>query len=299
MNYKNFNNYQLSFINYQLLIIIFLSLLLNSCGDNPPVDYQSQNFVEAYLIVDKPITGVNLMLTQSVTDSFNYANSFIRNADVFIKYNGITLKLVIDPTGDKGYYYPDTSLLVLPETIYNLEIRLKSGIVITATDTTPARFKWIAEPPDTLDYPLDSIHFSNGTDTIVRWSASNHNYPYILRTKCLDTMQYGKYINGDTTEKNRRCYRPHPNMASPNYTELTAWGIIPNYETGILWTGFKWYGLYDITVQSPDLAYLQWMVQYMRQSQYNPLLGNIKNGIGTFSSASQISKTVFIKKNIP
>ena len=296
-------NYQLSSINYQLLSLMAIMLFICSCADSPPVDYQPQNYVEAYLIVDKPITGVKLMITQPVNDSFSLAGSIIRDADVYIKYNGNTLKLKIAPTGKDGYYYPDSTVLVLPETIYNLEIHLNDlkHTVITAIDTTPARISWTNEPPDTLYFPMDSINFSNGTDRKMIWTATKNLYPFFLKTECLDTMEYGKYINGDTTEKNRRCFRPHYNMSSPNYTERTTWvSFLFNHETKILWLQqFKWFGLHEITIQAPDYNYSLWMIQYTRQSEYNPLLGNIKNGIGTFSSASQITKKVFLMKNIP
>jgi len=279
-----------------LLFGAFLSLIiLSGCQDLPPDVYDSRVFVEAYLIVDRPIDDVKIMFTQSLSDSFSYENSYIRDADVFIKYNSKKIKLVTDATGERGYYYPDTNVKVLPDTKYELEVILSDGSVLTAETNTPNPFKWIVPPPPTLYYPKDTVDLSDATDTIkISWERNPSALYYFIRISNLDTANYGKYLVPPTADSNRRVYKPFSNPESPSYTRTQSWGFVPLSESPVVWSTFKWYGKHRISIFTPDFNFIRWSLQYFRSGQYDPLLGNINGGIGCFGSASQIDADMFL-----
>lgn len=268
-----------------------------SCQDSPTTDYIPKVYIEAYLIVDKPITNIKVMFSQPMLDSFKYENYFIRTSQVYIKYDDKILKLITAGTGVQGYYYPDSSITVLPAKQYNLEVILEDGTVITGQTVTPDRFSWINPPPDTLYYPKDTVNLTDDPYGKLSWTTTKSKAGFIARITCLDTLGYGKYLNGDTTDKNRRIFRPWMRPQMQGYNDMNTWGLLASNETPVVWTSFKWYGWNDVTMMIGDFNYMRWALQYFRASQYNPLLSNIKNGIGCFGSASTISKKVFIIKN--
>ncbi len=283
------------------LLLVILTVILNSCQDAPPNVYIEQNYVESYLIVDEPIRFVKLMKTSPVSDSFKYDNAFIRDARVLIKVDGQTIQLICDAAGSNGYYNPDTTLLVQPSKKYDLEITLKDGTLMTGSTRTPARFNWINSPPDSLYYPKDTLNLTDGTKEKISWEKNpDVKFYYIIRIKSLDTLEYGKYLPTPTEEKNRRIYTFFGGgKNSPDYLESTRWAMVPAPETPIVWTTFKWFGLNEVTIMVADANFMKWSLQYFRTNQYNTLLGNINNGIGSFGSASQISKRTFLYKNQP
>ena len=280
----------------KILYALIPVLLVIGCQDLPPDVYEPKTYVEAYLIVDHPFEQIKIMTTQSLSDSFKLEESFVRDADVFIHYQDKTLKLVTDAKGTDGYYYPDTSLKVMPQTEYELEIRMKNGGLITAKTMTPQRFQWINEPPPTLQYPKDTINFSDAEDTLkVSWTKVPFAIYYFVRITCLDTALYGKYLNPPTLDSNRRVFKPFVNPDNPGYNRTQTWGFVPVNEVPVVWTFFKWYGKQRISILTPDFNFLKWSLQYFQARQYDPLLGNVKgDGIGIFGSASEIDAEFFL-----
>jgi hypothetical protein len=280
---------------YIILFAALLPILIISCEDLPPDTYDPKNYVEGYLIVDRPIEDIKLLRTQPLTDTLNYEKFFIRDAEVFISFKNQKIKLVIDAIGEKGYYYPDTTLKVLPETKYNLEIILKDGTIITSSTLTPKRFNWIDQPPAELQFPTDTIDFTDAQDTIKMKWVKNSFIPYsFIRIICLDTAQYGIYRTPQTLDSNRRVYREPTNRPNPRYNNRTLWGFVPFDSAPVIWTSFKWYGLHKISILSPDFNFMRYSLQYFRESQYNPLFSNIENGIGIFGSAAEVDAYSFV-----
>ena len=283
-------------LRYILPLLIAAAFLFNACEDLPPQVYEPKVYVETYLIVDHPFEQVKIMRTQALTDTFKYENTFIRDAEVLIRYKDKTLRLVTDATGIDGYYYPDTNVKVLPETEYRLEVRLKDGSHITAKTFTPKRFSWQVPPPIEVNYPKDTVNFSDATDPIkIKWEKNPSALYYFIRIACLDTLHYGKYLTPPTPDSNRRTYKPYANTSGPSYTRTQIWSFIPVNETPVVWTFFKWYGKQRVSVFTPDFNFLKWSLQYFRSGQYDPLLGNIEgDGIGIFGSASEIDADFFL-----
>jgi hypothetical protein len=291
--------YRINFKNIALLIIgVFSIFIFSACEDAIPSDYIEAKFVEAYLIVDEPIINIVLMNTQPVNQKFEYNNSLIRNAEVKIIGDGKEFILSIDTAGEKGYFYSDSTYLVKPNTQYKLEIRIPGYTdVITSETTTPSRFKYIKTSGEFLYYPKDSVKLPALDSFKLEWEkVPNINF-FLIDIRCLDTIEYGKYLLPPTEEKNRRIERPW--NQDEMYREISNYGLIPNTKTPVVWLSFKWFGKHEFSVFAPDWNYLRWFIQNYTKNQYDPKLSNMKNAMGVFGSASAARDTFFLVKNQP
>ncbi|MGQ9819394.1 MAG: DUF4249 family protein [Candidatus Kapaibacteriales bacterium] len=275
-------------------IFVFSFLLLFGCEDPVPTDYIPQYYVEAFLIVDQPIDLIRIQRTQPINDTFKLSNALVKDAVVKILVDEKELLLNYRDTGNidfRGYYYFDTSYKVEPNKIYKLEVITADGKKITGVTQTPERFQWTKLPPDTLIFPTDTINFKDKQPVKIKWTPVTNMFYYFVVSHCLDTLEYGKYLNPPLELKNRRIYRPNPNIDA----DVTNWDAIPNTEYQIFWLLFKWYGKHKIYVYAPDFNYLRWVLQHFRGSQINPLLSSVDGAIGVFGSASRISSNIFLK----
>ncbi len=286
--------------NFKIILFSFILVFLNyACEDPAPLEYIPQNFIEAYLIVGEPIKNIKIMRTQPLVDSFNYKNSFITDANVKIKYENQILELIPNSDVFEGYYYPDTNLLVKPNTKYNLEVKLKDGKIITGETITPGVLKWKRQLPQLIYYPVDTLKLPANDTLKLSWEQVPGTIVYFIRVKALDTLEYGKYLNPPTDEKNRRIVRPWERGSSAEYNEITRWGFIPNTESPVVWTALKWYGLNEVSILAPDYNFLRWFLQYQRKGQIDPLLTSVNGAIGIFGSFSEIRTKSFVVKNQP
>lgn len=276
------------------LIFGILFLILTGCEDPLPTDYIPQYYVEAFLIVDEPINMIRIERTQPLTDSFKLSNALVRDAIVKIYVDEKEFVLDYRDTGDvdhRGYFYSDTTYKVEPNKLYRLEVITSDGKRITGQTQTPDIFKWEKLPPDTLVYPKDTINFKDTPPVKIKWTPVRNMLYYLVVARCLDTLEYGMYLNPSTDVKNRRIYNPNPTEDA----DVTNWDAIPNIEYPLFWLLFKWYGKQRIYVYAPDYNFLRWVLQHFRGSQINPLLSSVDGAIGVFGSASRISADLFLK----
>lgn len=280
---------------YALLIFTF-SFLLFSCEDPVPNDYKPDVIVEVFLIVDNPIENIIIMQTQPLTNTFIYDSSLISNAIVTISTKQDSWRLTL--TDDNRWHFPDTSVKILPETEYFLEIVLDDNRILTGTTTTPQRFNWRTPPKDFIQYPSDTTNMPFVDSLIFSWEAVAGMDYYLVAAVCLDTLEYGKYLPEPTDELNRRVYRFRTREES--YLERSTWAFLPSTTTPIIWTFFKWFGKHKAAIYAPDPNMLKWFQQYLIKGSYDPLLNSINGGgKGCFGSASSVTKDVFLLKNQP
>jgi|DewCreStandDraft_4_1066084.scaffolds.fasta_scaffold00054_45 hypothetical protein len=278
------------------ILIFFIIIILESCEDPAPSDYQPQYFVEAILIANEPIQDIKLLKTQPIQDTFDYEKALVRNAKVTITGDGKTFELIMDAKGEKGYYYPDSTYKVKPSTTYSLRIETSDKTILTGVTNVPPTTKWLKHSSNPLQYPKDTLNLPASES--IRWEMVPDYYFYIISIKNLDTLEYGKYLIPPTQEKNRRTFRV--GGRETRYYDLTSWALIANSETSVVWSVFKWFGLHETAIYVPDWNFTRWFLQVFAKGQYDPLLGSITGGgIGTFGSASVIRDTVFLLKNQP
>lgn len=278
------------------IIYILLALFaLSSCEDDMLREYIPQTMVEAYLIVNQPIEDVKLFTSQPVFDKYDISKSAIHDAEVYIRTGDDLLKLEIDPNSS-SYYYPDKTYLVKPNTHYDLEIVLKDGTVITGETNTPSEMNWVMEANDTIQYPLDTLHL-RATDYISWTKVPDVSY-YYGNIKCLDTLNYGKYLTPATDEPNRRVYNFMNEMSDGDeYKEVSSGVLLGAQKTSVVWNVFRWFGPHAVTIYAPDANMLKWVIQAFNMQGYDERLSSVKNACGCFGSASMISDTIFLRKN--
>ncbi|MFH1052548.1 MAG: hypothetical protein V1779_16640 [bacterium] len=279
---------------YKILILTIFVFSLFSCEDPIPNDYIEEKFVEAVLIVGEPIQNIVVMRTQSLSEVYNYDSSLVRDAIVKISDGENNFNLVFR---NSSYYYPDTNYKVKPETIYELTVNCPDNKILKGTTTTPKVFNWVIPPKKLMYFPSkqDSITLPRVDSLDFEWELVT--IFYMISVKCLDTLDYGKYLQPATSELNRRISKRFSNDL--RYRELAIWTFIPSNKTPVLWNYFKWYGQHEVAVWNPDKNFLNWGLQYFVDSSYNPRLNSIEGGIGVFGSASVIRDTTFLVKNQP
>lgn len=276
------------------IIYLLLIIFLFSCVEDNENQFKEEYLLEAFIIVGDPITNIKFMRTIPILDTFSLERVIIQDADIII-FNeiGDTLALELNEDITKAYQAIDKSYLVKENVKYNLRVIYKNDTMIANT-TTPKVFNWIEKAPDVIQYPKDSINLD--VQIQVKWENPGSFNFYHIVTKCLDTLEYGKYLEPISDEKNRRI-----NIWSEfdaRYRNTTNHGLVPTNEGSIIWTTFKWYGLQEVTIYNPDYNWFRWLGQYF-QSEYNDILSSVdgKNVRGVFGSASAIRDTSFLLKN--
>jgi hypothetical protein len=295
-----------------LAVLGIIILTFTACEDVPTIEYKKQTVVQAYIFVDKPISGIEISNTMPVDSKYDKKNAQIKDAKVQISYfneaknQNDTLNLIYKDTDDFGYYYPDANFKVLPATVYYLNVVLNDGTVITGHTFTPKRFSWIVEPLPELNYPKDTLKLPGEPKYNISWTDENKSDYYFIRVMNLDTNEYGKYLAPPIpNELNRRCYNifsgNNEDNAKAYYKNVTTWNLIGNNSTPTVWIAFKWFGKHLISTYSPDDNLLNWFknIYFTGSSENDPLLSTVKgeNAYGVFGSAAVIEKEVFLYKN--
>lgn len=279
------------------ILLIFLSLFIISCEDPVPTDYVEDFIVEGLLIVDDPIENITVMRSQPLTDIFNFDSAMVKDANVKIKGDDreFVLKYRTREDGGVGYYFPDTAYKIKSGVNYKLEITLPNGNFITGNTFTPTRTAWRYLPGKMVQFPLDTLNLS-GRDSISWEKAPGFEF-FMITIKCLDTLNYGKYLEPPTDEQNRRVYRPFGRQTGV-IDPITIFPI-PATETPIVWNAFRFFGSHRITIYVPDFNFLRWFLQAQGKGEADPLLTSVEGAIGYFGSASAIRYDFFLLKNQP
>lgn len=294
-----------------ILIAFAISSLIgfSSCEEGIPDVYNKEFFVEAYLIVDKPVEGIKIMNTQPYDKKIDWDGAWVPSdqVDAKIIVGDISYPLSYREDEPKGYY--SNELAILPGTTYRLEIEIQEneGVYnMHGTTFTRGRVNWVNPPKDEIQYPIDSIELGFDLDYLISYNedvvSDTDTSFYLISVKCLDTLEYGKYLTPeDPDNKNRRTYNVFMNGEDENYKDLTTWNFIASNITPTVWMAFKWFGKQEVTVWAIDNNMLDWMMQTMDwqgSGQYNDNLGSIEgDGFGVFGSAATATKECFLLKN--
>lgn len=283
-------------LRYSILMLM-LGLFIISCEDVAPTEYTPKYIVQGLLTVGEPINDIALFQTQSLRDSFIYENSIFKTADVKIIGDNRTFQLVFDNNTNR-YIFPDTTYKVKELTNYSLEIKTPDGKILTSRTYTPKSIEWINRPDKQIQYPLDTINLPSNYK--ISWTKSDTIQFYLIRIRPLDTLEYGKYLNPPTDEKNRRIMRSWIRRPEYYFRETTTWAFLPTTDVPVVWNSFKWFGLTEVKIYAPDANYLKWTLQSFAVRDFNQLLNSIEgDAFGTFGSVATITDTTFVLKNQP
>lgn len=282
--------------------LLVMSLGLFSCEDAIEPDYVKQTFVEGYLIVGRPIEGIMVYNTVPTSSKYNRQNAIIRDAEVTVSTEGKSYNLTYKEGSNPGYAFADESIVVQPEKLYSLKIKLKDGSELTGQTFTPNTINWVRPPKPIFNYPKDTVNLPQVDSLDIEWTKVANRAFYLIRIQCLDSLDYGKYLPQPTDEKNRRAYNIMSKMDDGSYYKnLSAWAFIANTKTPTVWASFKWFGKHNLAVYCPDDNMLNWFVNtfFTNSSISNENLNSIKGGVGVFGSASVTEVESFMLKNQP
>ena len=273
-------------------------LLVVSCGDPVPTDYQEELVVEGFVFVGEPIRDIRVLRTLPITDTFRFVNASIRDALVRITADGVPLdvEFVSDSLGGT-YRVTDQQYRAVAGVTYAIEVTAV-GKTITGSTTTPDTLAWVKEPKDTLQYPGRLFELTRNDSLEVAWTAVPGVGQYVVAVECVDTLGYGEYLSPMTTDSNRRL-RDQDRFDDGTLiaSERVRFGFSILTRAPTVWSVFKWFGRQEIRVYAGDQAFQEWfrMVGFGRRSTYDYRLSNIKGGLGTWASASLIRKATFLK----
>jgi hypothetical protein len=277
-------------------------------------EYLEEYTLQALLVVDEPLRGVQVTQTANVSVPYSLQAQFVRNADVRVsvatsdttREYSLTFQSQNDSQSVIGYGTA-SNVLVLPEATYQVTVRLANGKVLSGSTRTPSRIAWTQAPKPVLQYPQDSVGIPGGDSLDIAWTEAQGVVDYLLAYKCLDTAEYGRYLNPATNEKNRRIYVPPTFLTSSvPPTETLRWDRpIPQAASTLQWSSFRWFGAHEISIYAPDPNWMNWyrMLTYSGAlgggTSYSPLLGNVRGGLGVVGSASVARQRVLLLKYRP
>jgi hypothetical protein len=280
---------------FSLIFVIFLSFLF-SCVETSEKDFREEYIVEAFIVVGEPVNNIRFMRTIPILDTFSLERAMIRDAEIYIESEtGQKINLEMSNNIRQGYKAIDQSYLIEEDTRYKINI-VYNFDTIKGETITPKKFNWIDRAPKQIQYPIDSIGLSDQIN--VKWENPGGFNFYHIVIRCIDTLNYGKYLEPPTEELNRRIslWRDQDFF----FRNTTNHGLVPLNEGSIIWTTFKWYGMQEVTIYNPDFNWFRWLGQYF-QTEYNDILSSVegRNARGVFGSASAIKDTSFLLKNQP
>lgn len=285
------------------LIAAILALVLTGCEDPVPTDYTEEIMLEGILLVGEPLQDIRVLRTLPVTDTFRFDQAILSDASVVVTADGVDVPMsfVSGPNGGT-YRATDTSYRVKANTVYSVVVQAR-GSRLTASTRTPQTFEWKMPPKAFIQFPpKDSLLLPVDDSLLVTWTPVPNTELYIIGLTCLDTTNYGSYLNPPTGDTNERTTRPSPDFFDRSGTlvanERTTLGATPFTTSQTVWGIFRWYGMHELRVYAPDRAFLEWfyLVGGGRRSSYDYRLGNITGGLGVWGSASLVKSNSFLLK---
>lgn len=278
------------------IVYLIITLIFISCDQDPEFNYQEDLILQGYLIVGEPINDISLRRTLPLNVAYNAEQSTVSDANIIISDGINNYELTFNPETLKYEYLGD--FVVQEEVEYTIEVTTPDNRTLTGTTKTPVQNEWVQLLETPLYFPIDSLNPPN-TDRIF-WDNKKVNQQSVtLTVKCLDTLNYGIYLDPPTMELNRRIERPW--RSDFDFLDPVEFVVLPGSaeSTPVVWSSFKFYGLHELAVYSNDFNWSRWSIQYYRQ-EYIELLSSIEgDGYGVFGSASVIRDTFFLVKNQP
>ncbi len=283
------------------LIILLLGVMVTGCEDPIPDDYVQELVIEGFVIAGEPITHLRIYRSLPLNDTFSLQKAMIRDADVTLLENGVPVPMMfVDDSTGFGYRPSDTTFRCKYGTEYALTVRALNRTA-TATARTLNAFDWVRRPVDTMQYPGRANELTPVDSLGISWTGQPGVLRYVLAVECIDTLNYGLYLQPPTSDSNRRIRTEDFEDGSLIANERTRYGFSLVSNTPVVWAAFKWFGKQRIHVYAGDEAFQEWYssVGFGRRSQYDYRLSNIRGGLGTFAGASKITADVFLKKDVP
>jgi hypothetical protein len=273
-----------------IVALTFMSFVLTSCEDPLPEDYVRELVVEGFVVTDRPLTGIRIYASQPITEFFDLRKAMIKDAEVVITENGTPIDV----------QFVDTSYRVKANTTYTISVRA-IGFNATATAQTMPRFEWTMTPKDKFQYPGKEGETKRYDSLDIAWTAVKGVSLYVIGMSCLDTLNYGIYLESPTSELNRRIRDSEFDEDFLIDKEPSRYGAVIGTKSPVVWTIFRWFGPHRIHVYAGDAAFQKWFQQvgFGGRSTYDYRLGNMKGALGVFAGATELTAPIFLVKDKP
>lgn len=274
-------------------------IALTGCADPVPDDYVPEVVIEGFLIAGEPISHLRIYQSQPINDTFSMSKAVIKNANVLLLENGVAIPVQYVADTNGGMYLPsDTAFRVKYNCKYDITVQA-IGKTVTAVATTPSSFSWLTPPRDTMLYPGEANELKPVDSLGISWTGQPGIQRYIIGVRCLDTLQYGIYLDPPTDELNRRVRESDFEEGTRIANEPTRYGFSLSSNTPVVWLAFKWFGKQELSVYAGDEAFQEWftLVAFGQRSQYDYTLSNVHGGLGVFAGAARIKAPIFMVKD--
>ncbi|MEN8120544.1 MAG: DUF4249 family protein [Bacteroidota bacterium] len=256
-------------IAISIIITLGFSLLFIACEQENIMNIDTDiPVVEAYLTPGEPINHVRLTkLIPFLTDDIDSVAEKINDAEITIFSSDAQYKLVPFPDG-RGYYYPDTNVLIKENETYSIEFQYKEKLVSasTTTPTKPINLN-ISQELFLIERMVEGSYPSFTSETYeITWDnvdGSNYYLSIDLMETVIDPVSY--MITDTVTQT----------LSAPSVTNVY------NIHSRLL----RYYGKYRVVLYkvNEEYANLYESTSTSSQSLTDPY-SNIENGKGIFTS---------------
>lgn len=287
----------------KLFVAFCAACLIGACEDSATLDFKEEYYVEGFLIVGEPVQDVRIQRTQSLTAPFQVANGKVTDATVRLFVGDASTPILLtyraDTTGVTIGDYVALEDTVRAETRYRLEVVFADGKRVEAETQTPKQIEWILPPRPLVQFPPVSQPNLRPDSLRVAWTPASPTAEYLIRTTCLDTLDYGVYLASPTAERNRRTWS-ETDEGTGRINARSVWSFLQATSTSTVWSAFKWYGRHEVALYAADVNFSNWfkLTTFLGAPEYNRAFSNVRgDGRGIFGSASVLKQATFVLKD--
>jgi hypothetical protein len=270
----------------KIVLMIFGSIILSGCSENPLLPTESQIVVQAFLYDNETVSDVYVGRSSSL-GSADSTNQPISTAAVTLQKNGTTYRLTPDVSREGYYFYSGADLVVATGDQYSIQI-VGDGTTVMAKTTVPTKPVAVSISKPVITFTTETISTPMGTrtrvslsDTVnIQWINSTNDL-YFVVVKSIDSNRTA--ISTDTMGMVRsRMFTSRP--TTENYYRLS--------ESQLQYTGKYYAYVYHV---NEEYANLYKSREQDSRNMTEPLT-NIKNGLGIFSAFASDTVSFIVKK---
>lgn len=290
-------------IKQKILIFELCIVILIGCGKNPATpEYQKEIAIFGFLWGNKPLSSeyaIMISYTQPIDEYYDLNTATIRNANVTIEDISSGEKYVLKESDRAGFYFND-SLIIRPQTSYQLLVEVDNKLV-TATTTVPPML-YIETELST--HRIDSVYQELlSIAKPIFLNCDSEEQLIVVDVYCNESWQNAEYINpfwGQEKPKEASEYggedgnsEPRHIMAVAKFKELVSDNFPGRYVIDWYAAMIGFYGSYTLQVMAIDENYYN----FINNNEYPELRGGINGGVGVFGSVYGETYGLFILKH--
>jgi len=287
------------------LATLVVAVILAGCDSVDDDVHAPVYLVESYQIANQPLRPVRLSRTASIYERYDTTALAVQDAEVRIHRLSAareidrTYLLVHDPESP-GFYFPESTELVVALRTYRLEIRV-GGDEVTSETTVPGSFDLVSvnrreavyQSDEQLEFVFTPSQYP-GRQTVYIFTSET----LVPRADQLTPFWERLYEDGDVALEDLRIFTSPP-LNEANYDVNPATGTIT---TPMPWLMVAFYGRQRVTANAIDDNMLDFVRSHQVQqggSTLSPgeipnVLDHVDGGTGIFGSYASVATEVTI-----